>query len=257
MKKHASILALSALMACGCHAQTAAGADEPRGELSLGLTRGTQSYFRGVLLSPRTDPLIVANVEKGRWFASTVNGAGYKLWHDDSLTLGVSANYMPGRREASEARYRGLGDVAGTLTAYGFFEWQPVREVLTVYGNVAQSARRATGRLTTLGATLALPLAKDVYAFVDGSANFADAAYLQSYYGVTAAQSASSGLARYAPSAGSLNNSLALGLQFDFGSQYSVVASAGNVRMSNAVLGSPMLAQRSYASVNVFLTRRF
>ena len=257
MKKELTFLVGAACLGVACQAQTSPATEDAKLDVSVGLTRGTQSLFKGVLLRPRTDPLIIANWEKGRWFASTVNGAGYKLIHEESFTLGVSANYMPGRYEASEVRYRGMGDVGGTVSAYGWFEWQPLREVLTVYGNVAQSTRRSTGRLATMGATLALPLVKDVYAFVDGSANFADAAYLQSFYGVSAAQAANSGLARYAPSAGVLNSSLSLGLQFDFGGQYSLVASLGGVRLGNAALGSPLQPQRTTALVNLFLTRRF
>jgi outer membrane protein len=257
MMKKLSLLVSATCLGIACQAQTTPQPDNGKLEVSLGLTRGTQSLFKGVLLRPRTDPLIIANWEKGRWFASTVNGAGYKLVHEETFTLGVAANYMPGRYEASEVRYRGMGDVSGTVSAYGWFEWQPVREVLTVYGNVAQSTRRSTGRLATVGATLALPLVKDVYAFVDGSANFADAAYLQSFYGVSAAQAANAGLARYAPSAGLLNSSLSLGLQFDFGGQYSLVASLGGVRNGNPVVSSPLAPQRTTASANLFLTRRF
>lgn len=226
-------------------------------EFSLGLTRGTNSLFKGVLLHSRTEALIAANYERGRFFANTQTGVGYKLLNTDTLTVGVSANYLLGRREASESRYRGLGDVSASLAAYGYFEWQPVKDLITVYGNLAQSLRRSSGMQGNVGTTLACPLGPGVYAFLDYALGAADARYMQAYYGVTGAQSAGSGYAVYSPAAGHLSSALSVGVQADLNERWSLLIGVGSTRLGGNAAASPMVKDRSQPSANAFVTYKY
>jgi outer membrane scaffolding protein for murein synthesis (MipA/OmpV family) len=74
---------------------------------------------------------------------------------------------------------------------------------------------------------------------------------------VSAEQSASSGLARHAPPTGRLGSNVTVGLQMDVGGRYSVVAGVGSARLTGGALSSPLQPQRTFATANVFVTRRF
>jgi outer membrane scaffolding protein for murein synthesis (MipA/OmpV family) len=97
---------------------------------------------------------------------------------------------------------RGLGDVGAraeggaffnVLSSDGYFFSSSVR-----YG----SGQDSKGLLLDLGAGHATSLAPQWHLGVGAAVTVANAAYLQSYFGVTAAQAASSGYAVYTPGAG-------------------------------------------------------
>lgn len=222
-------------------------------DVSLGAVRGTQSYFKGVLLRSRTDPLVVIDAAKGRWIASTVNGVGYLLADDPSFSVGLSANYMLGRQEANDLRYRGLGNVSGSVGGYGFFEWRPVKDAVTVYGNVLRSTRAQSGTLATLGATLALPVTQRLSGFVDVYANWADQRYIQTLYGVTAAQSVASAYPAYAAKGGLLGTTPSVGLNYNMDKHWDVLAYVGRTRLSSPVAASPLVQNPSQPVAAVFV----
>lgn len=226
-------------------------------ELSVGAVRGTQSLFKGVLLQSRTDPLIGIELAKGRWFASSLNGVGYLLADLPSLSVGVSANYMLGRKEGREARYHGLGDVAGSAAANGFFEWRPVKDAVTVYGNVLTATRSQNGTLATLGATVGLPVTTKLSAFIDIYANWADTRYAQVYYGVNAAQSVASGYVTYTPKAGMLSSTPSVGLNYEWDNHWHVSGYVGATKLAGFAANSPMVANRSQPVAAVLVTYKY
>jgi MipA family protein len=211
----------------------------------MGAERGTEKFFKGVLLRSRTDPWLGVDASRGRFFLSTLNGLGYLVQDSETFSLGVSANYMLGRSETYEPRYRGLGKVEATLGAYGFFEWRPVKDAVTVYGNVLRSSRTQSGTLANLGATLGFPLVGQLSGFVDYNVNWADSNYTQTYYGVTAAQAATSGYTAYNAKGGLLNATPTVGLYFPINKQWSVLGYGGKARLAGAAGDSPVVQNRS------------
>ncbi len=226
-------------------------------ELSVGAVRGTQSLFKGVLLQSRIDPLIGIELAKGRWFASSLNGVGYLLANSPSISVGVSANYMLGRKESRETRYRGLGDVAGSAAANGFFEWRPVKNAVTVYGNVLTATRSQNGTLATLGATVGLPVTTKLSAFIDIYANWADTRYAQAYYGVSAAQSAASGYVTYTPKVGMLSRTPSVGLDYEWDKHWHVSGYVGATKLASFAANSPVVANRSQPVAAVLVTYKY
>jgi outer membrane protein len=243
---------LSTLLGAGATAQTAAG-DASRLEISVGMNRTTNSLFRGVLIQSRTDPLLDIKYERGRWFASLQNGAGYKVLDSDALTVGLAANYLPGRYASSDSRYRGMGDVPGTVSASGYFEWRPVKDAVTVYGNLARSTRASHGVAGTLGTTLGFPLAGKLSGFVDIYLNWGNAAYNQTFYGVNAAQAVGSGYATFAAPAGLVSTTPSVGLAYEVRPHWRVIGYAGQTRLSSGIAASPLVLQRNQPLAAVLL----
>jgi MipA family protein len=257
----ATLLVLSGMCAPSVQAQMGTSDTEPlKLELALGASRGTQSFFKGVLLQSRTDPLIGLNAAKGRWFASVQNGLGYLLTDSPVLSAGVSANYMLGRKESYEARYRGLGNVAGAVGAYGFVEWRPVKDAVTVYANVVSTVGAlgaANGSLATAGVTLGLPVTSQLSAFADVYANWANTNYAQTYYGVNATQSVASGYAVYRPQGGLLSSTPSLGLEYAWDTHWRTTGFMGTTRLASLAANSPVVGQRRQPVAALLTTYRF
>jgi len=246
------------LTATSAHAEM--GSPDPgtwKVELSAGAVRGTQSFFKGVLLQSRTDPLIGIELAKGRWFASSLNGVGYLLADSPSISVGVSANYMLGRKEGRESRYRGLGDVVGSAAGNGFFEWRPVKDAVTVYGNVLKATRSQNGTLATLGATLGLPVTSQLSAFADIYVNWADTRYTQAYYGVSAIQSVASGYLPYASKAGMLSSTPSVGLDYEWNKHWHTSGYVGVTKLTGFAANSPMVTKRSQPVAAVLVTYKY
>lgn len=251
-------IASACLAASSAHAQMGSpDADTWKLELSVGAVRGTQSFFKGVLLQSRTDPLIGIELARGRWFASSLNGVGYLLADSPTLSVGVSANYMLGRKESREARYRGLGDVDGSAAANGFFEWRPVKDAVTVYGNVLKATRSQNGTLATLGATVGVPVTPKLSAFVDVYVNWADSRYAKSYYGVNAMQSVASGYVPYAPKGGFLSSTPSVGLDYEVDKHWHLSGFVGGTKLATLAANSPVVTTRRQPVAAVLVTYKY
>ena len=239
-----AIAALTVSTGTAAFAQSAE-ANAPKLSFSVGVNRTTNSLFKGLLIQSRTDLLLDANYEHGRWFASLQNGLGYKLLDSEALTLGLSANYLPGRYASSDSRYVGMGDVAGTVSGFGYFEWRPIKDTVTVYGNLAQSVKSANGRVGTLGGTLGFPVSGKLNGFFDVYLTWGNAGYNQTFYGVNAAQALGSGYAPYAAPSGLVSTTPTLGLTYEINRNWSVMGYAGQTRLSSGIAASPMVRQRT------------
>ena len=125
-------------------------------ELSVGMSRTSQSLTHGVLVNYRSVPTLNVSYETAQGFASLQNGVGLWLAHDELFKAGVSVNYMMGRQEKADSRYVGMGDVAGSAMSYAWAEWQPVKDAVTLYGNVGNSWHSASGTLAQWGGNLGL-----------------------------------------------------------------------------------------------------
>ncbi len=212
---------------------------------SLGLIQTNNTLVKGVTIQSKTGLLLDANYEKGPWVASMQNGLGFKLINGKTFSLGLSANYMPGRYVANDTRYAGMGDVTGTLSAYSWAQWKPFKDALTVYGNVAHSARSSSGILANAGTTLGFPVMGKLNGFVDVNLTWGSAAYNQSYYGVSSAQSGSSLYAIYNAPGGRISTTPSVGLVYEADKQWSIVGYLGKNLLAPAAANSPMATNKT------------
>jgi len=120
-------------------------------------------------------------------------------WHRKRFRIGAGLTFDPGRQdhssggifESGDDRLKGLGTVNASLGLRGFASWRlgPV--------NFEVSATKYTGGqnegvLASLGASMQLPLTKKLILMPHVRASWADGKTMQTYFGVTAAQSAAS-----------------------------------------------------------------
>ena len=227
-------------------------------EVSVGMSRTSQSLTHGVLVNYRSVPTLNVSYETAQGFASLQNGVGLWLAHDELFKAGVSVNYMMGRQEKADSRYVGMGDVAGSAMSYAWAEWQPVKDAVTLYGNVGHSWHSASGTLAQWGATLGFPVAQSVNGFVDVSRYWANQRYVQRYYGVSTSQSHTSGYSMFtAHDAGTLYANTQVGLLLALDRDTDLIAAYGRSTASGRLMESPVVNQKTQAMSALVLNRRF
>ena len=227
-------------------------------EVTAGFSRTSQSLAHGVLVTYRNDPTLNVTYETAQGFASMQNGVGVWLVRDELLKAGLSVNYMLGRQENADPRYVGMGSVAGSAMSYAWAEWQPIKDAVTLYGNVGNSWHSASGTLAQWGATVGFPVMGRVNGFVDVSRYWANQRYVQQYYGVTQNQSHASGYNTFtANRSGTLYANAQIGMVIEVDHDMDVIAAYGRSTATGLLMDSPLLNQKSQAMSALVLSRRF
>ena len=227
-------------------------------EVTVGLSRTSQSLLHGVLVTYRNDPALNVNYETSQGFASMQNGVGVWLARDELFKAGLSVNYMMGRQEKTDPRYVGMGNVPGSAMTYAWAEWQPIKDAITLYGNAGNSWHTSSGALAQWGATLGFPLVGELNGFVDVSRYWASQRYVQQYYGVAQNQSHTSGYRQFTAHAfGTLYANAQMGLVVTLDPDMDLVAAYGRSTASGMLMESPLLNQKSQAMSALVLSRRF
>jgi outer membrane scaffolding protein for murein synthesis (MipA/OmpV family) len=165
---------------------------------------------------------------------------------------------MMGRKASADARYTGMGNVAGSGMAYVWGEWQPVQDAITLYANYGNALRESQGALAQWGLTLGLPLMSGVNVFADVSRSWANQHYLQTYYGVGASQANLSGYSTFAAtSSGVLYSNRQVGLLIEASKDVDVIVGYGKSSASALLMHSPLLDRQVQSLSTVVLNQRF
>ncbi len=138
-------------------------------------------------------------------FLSVGEGLGVNLLRGDHYLAGVAVTYDLGRRVSEDyTDLHGMGDIRPAPVAKAFGSYVLSKKFpLVLRADIRQIVGGANGTVGDLEAYLPLPgSSKTFVMFAGPSITFASHRYLQSYFGVTAAQSMASGYPEYSPHPG-------------------------------------------------------
>ncbi len=164
------------------------------------------------------------------------------LLGSDGWRAGPTLRTRAGRDEDDDAALDGLGDVDRAWELGGFlaFSEGPLR----VRINAAHDLADAHGGLV-VDAGLALRVPFDTPWFsLRVSGTWADDDYMESYFGVDAAQSARSGLRRFDADSGFKDVSVRLGSRIDLSEHIAALVSVGYKRLLGDAADAPLVADR-------------
>lgn len=164
-----------------------------------------------------------------------------------AFRAGPLVNWRFSRDQDDDSDLRGLGDVKGgvDLGAFAAYEFGPFGLNVTGRKNVSHS---------NLGSTIDV---RGLYRLrLDGgttlgfgpTATWADSDYMRSYFGVTAAQAAASGLRAYTPSSGFKDVGVSAMAVHPLGRGWSVVGNGGYSRLVGDAADSSLVKQRGSAN---------
>ena len=136
------------------------------------------------------------------FFAGTTNGVGYNFSKSPTTQYGLRVTADLGRKESRSPALTGLGDIDARPELGGFFNYFVSREVFLTSSLRYGAGNDRKGMVLDLGAGYSMALAPSLRLGVGVAASVVNKDYMQSFFGVDAAQAATSGYAAYAPAAG-------------------------------------------------------
>jgi outer membrane protein len=176
-------------------------------------------------------------------FADPINGVGYVFEPAGKLIYGVRANIETGR--SLEDTLPGFEKIKLRLNP-GVFANYTVNDQLTLKSALRTGLGDAgDGGLLNLGATYKLYNANFVSVNLNASVKFGSNSYLQSYFGVTPAQSAASGLAAYQPASGLAMAQVGLTGGFPISREIYIFSSVSVQRLMGDAANSPIVKKKT------------
>lgn len=175
-------------------------ADKDRGSVGLAVIAGMAyqgADERRTLLLPGLD-----YQWRNGWFAGTRNGIGYNFGQIRELQYGLRVTADFGRDESRSDALRGMGDIDPRPELGAFLNYALNKEITLTSSLRYGSGNDRNGMVIDLGAGYSTKLSPLWRLGFGASMTLANQDYMQSYFGVTAAQSASSGYAAYRPGFG-------------------------------------------------------
>jgi MipA family protein len=199
--------------------------------------------------------------KKGRFFAGTQRGIGYDVVQEDNLQAFVAAGVDSGRKDGDRKdspRLVGMGKIKGSALVIAGGGYQMLDGLINLSAVHLVSTKRSHGSQTMLNAALNFPVWGDkLGGSVSLGATYGDRKHAQTYYGVTAAQAASSGNPAFNAKAGWISHDLNLGLNYQIDTQWSASASVGRRELQGAAELSPLFATKKSNVGSVAVNYRF
>lgn len=131
-----------------------------------------------------------------------VPSLGVNVWRTRTFSLGPYVGYDLGRDDEDSARLAGTGDISGTFEAGAFVEYQSRSWRLSADYRQAVTSSGHDGSLITLATAYGGRATPRLGIGAAVAVTYASENYMESYFGVSSAQAASSGLPTYVADAG-------------------------------------------------------
>lgn len=246
---------LASLVAATTAAAQTLAAPQAKSQFMLGVGAVHAPEYEGSdRNNTRALPLI--NYRSGRLFVGTLAGIGYDVSSVPDLEFGPVLSYRFGRKESDSVRLRGLGDIDAGADLGGFVRWnlKPYFLHATLKYGLGGDAR---GTQLRLGAGYGLELGPADRVVFDAGMDWADRDVMQGTYGVSALQSARSGLPQFNASSGLRRYGVGAVWTHTFTSQWFSTAGVALYRLGGDAANSPITVQRNVGLVSVGLGYRF
>ena len=179
------------------------------------------------------------------WFAGSTNGVGYNFSKRPDLQYGARLTADFGRKASRSQALNGMGDIDAKAELGGFFNYLLSREISLSTSLRYGSGQDGNGVLADVGLGYSTELTSALRLGLGVAATVANADSMQSYFGVTAAQAASSGYASYKPGGGLRDVRANLTLTYRINPKFSATAGISSSRLAGDASDSPLVRQKS------------
>lgn len=258
-----ALLAVAALTVLAAPAQAAETAKAPQGDV---LTLGA-----GVAIGPRYSGsdqnraglgLAFDYATSNGFFIGTKRGIGYGS-QIGRMDYSIALGYRAGRKDSNQSSFmgrtgsdylRGMGEIKGSAIAslglgYTATDW--LRLGLRAEVPLSQ---RDNGSALHFGASSPFYASASDELTLGLTGSWGNSKYMQTYYGVTADQSAASGFRQYRAKSGIYAYTLELGWKHKFDANWSLMASAGAMQLAGDAGDSPIVKRKTAPVGSVFVT---
>ena len=182
---------------------------------------------------------------KSGWFAGTTNGLGYNFSRRPDMDYGVRLTADLGRSESRSTALRGLGNVDARPEIGVFYNYSLSPSLALTSSLRYGSGNDRNGMVVDVGAAYSMVLAPQWRLGLGVTATVANANYMQSYFGVTPAQSARSGYAPYTASAGLRDLRASAALTYSVTPRIAITTALSASSLQGDAKDSPITRKRS------------
>lgn len=173
----------------------------------------------------------------------------------DTFRLGFSVGYAPGRNEDRNDRLTGMGDIDAAVRSHALMDYR--FGLLTLGVDVSKDFGGSDGVQVLSSATIRVPVAPRIALLAGANATWADSRYTSTFFGVTSAQSVTSGLPVYDAGAGFKRIDIDLGVAWSLSPKLSARARVGIGRFVGDAADSPIIEKPTQPFLGLSLARRF
>ncbi|MBA3032190.1 MAG: MipA/OmpV family protein [Rhodocyclaceae bacterium] len=212
---------------------------------SIGLGVGMRPAYEGAdERKTRLTPNI--NLYYGDTFFLTGMTAGANLWkHTTTQGLSIYAGPLLALRRGRDAddhdALTGLGDIDRSLDAGGFVRFR--KDGWQARADVRKDVTNGDGGTTVnLSAGYGMPVAQNLRLRANLDAAWASAAYMNTFYGIDATQSANSGIAQYTAESGFKHVGASLAADYAISREWGGFATVRATRLIGDAADSPIVA---------------
>ena len=188
-------------------------------------------------------------------FVSTDNGVGWNFSSRADLQAGVRLWPQFGRGDSPKG-LPGLPGVPDRLGKGLFLNFAPLEALILQSSLMYGTGRDGDGLMAEIGATSGLPLGNATLAVTFGG-SWANRAYRQSFYGVSAADAAASALPAWNVGEGWQDVNVSLSLDMPIDARWKLSGQLLVARLLGAALDSPITMSRTLGTLSLTLWYRF
>lgn len=192
----------------------------------------------------------------GRFDVKALDDVSFAVIQHNGFAAGPLVGIRLGRSESDSSRLTGLGDIDGGLVAGGFVKYTP--GPLYLRASLRQQVTGDdTGLIVRLAAGAEREIAPRLLVKAEASLDIADDTYMHSFFGVTALQSARSGLRTFDAGAGAKSASATVWTEYAIDADWTLYASAGYTRLLGDAVDSPIVESADRFDAKLGLSRAF
>lgn len=261
-------LLLPLSLAGPAHAANDDEAEQPKFEGAIGLVASYGPEYAGAEKSG-IGFTPAGFVRYGRWSLS--GAGGFTTRRNDDVERGVAASVVErdnlrvsmalrfdnGRSDSGSDRLDGMGDIDPTVRGKLQLRWSPARDWSLNTSISIDVLGKGGGWVADAGASRTWRWSPQTRLQVSGGFSWADARYLQNWYGVTPAQAERSGYPVYTPGAGLRDVDLSITLRTELGPHWAGFVRAGASRQLGPAADSPLTERAEGWSLGGGLVWRF
>ncbi|MDR6289134.1 outer membrane scaffolding protein for murein synthesis (MipA/OmpV family) [Inquilinus ginsengisoli] len=192
---------------------------------------------------------------RDRVFLDMERGIGVNVVRSGALKLGVSVGLAPGRNEDDEDHLKGLGDIDTAARGHVFGSYS--FGMLQLGIDLSKDFGGSDGLQVRPSVSVQVPLSATWKLTSGVSATWADDDTMQTFFGVSTAQSRSSGLERFDAGAGFKSVDFRVGLNWAISESWFATANVGVGVLLGDAADSPITESRVQPSVALAVGYRF
>ncbi|HYN59334.1 MAG TPA: MipA/OmpV family protein [Rubrivivax sp.] len=194
---------------------------------------------------------------KNGWFAGTGNGVGYKFGSPPDMQYGLRVTVDLGRDADDAAALAGMGDIDMRPEVGGFFNYFINNQWFLTSSFRYGAGNDRDGSQTDVGIGWSSQLAPQWRGALGLAATYVNSKYMRAFYGVTPAQSSTSGYAVYSPGAGWRDVRGTASLTYSINPEWSLTAVVTVRSLQPAVTRSPIVKEDTPVSGVLALSYSF